>query len=273
VTARRRGQGVTAEAESRGWQTASVTSTIETVGVLLAAGAVAGAVGTAGGITSLVSYPALLAVGVPPLAANVANLVAGVACWPGSALASRRELVGAKAWLTTRGLPVTVAGGSLGSGLLLATGADVFTRVVPFLVIVGSLALLAQPALTLQSQRHRASWPTLLLLGVVSLYGGYFGAGSGVMILAAVLVLVDASLPRANAVKNMLVGAGAVASSAVFVLAGPVDWAAVGPLAVGLLAGSTAGPVVARRVPARIVRWVAAALGFVLAAELWLNPR
>jgi uncharacterized membrane protein YfcA len=248
-------------------------STIGTTGVLLAAGVVAGAVGTAGGITSLVSYPALLAVGVPPLSANVANLIAGVACWPGSALTSRRELVGTRAWLTTRGLPVTVAGAVLGAILLLATGPGVFTVVVPFLVLTGSAALLAQPALTTPERHHGGStWRTLAVLGVVSMYGGYFGAGSGVMVLATVLILVDASLPRANAVKNMLVGATAVACTVVFVAAGPVDWRVVAPLAGGLLAGSTVGPTVARRAPPHVIRWVAAGLGVVLAVELWMHP-
>jgi uncharacterized protein len=271
---------LTADCEATG-RLRAVTSTIGTVAVLLVAGTLAGAVGAAGGITSLISYPALLAVGVPPLTANVANLVAGVACWPGSALTSRRELAGTRPWLTTRGLPVTVVGAILGAGLLLVTGPGVFTVVVPFLVVAGSLALLAQPALTARQREnaasterggHRATGLTLALLGLVSVYGGYFGAGSGVMVLATVLVLVDASLPRANAMKNTLVGATAVASALVFVVAGSIDWTIVAPLAIGLLAGSTVGPVVARRVPAWVIRWGAAGLGFVLAAELWLHP-
>lgn len=118
-------------------------------------------------------------------------------------------------------------------------------------------------------QRRDGQLLTLLLLGLLSVYSGYFGAGSGVMILALVLVLVDARLPQANAVKNMVLGA---ASAAVFIVAGPIDWAAVAPLAVGLFAGSTTGPLIARRVSARTVRWAVAALGFTLAVELWLNP-
>jgi uncharacterized membrane protein YfcA len=248
--------------------------TIDAAALLLGAGALAGVVGTAGGITSLLSYPALLAVGVPPLGANVANLVALVACWPGSALTSRRELAGTRAWLTTRGLPITAVGGALGAGLLLVTSPDAFARVVPFLVASGAVALLAQPALTNLQREHGGSKALVFTaFGLVSIYAGYFGAGSGVMILAAVLVLLDAQLPRANAVKNMLVGAGSVASAVVLVLAVPVDWAVVWPLASGLLVGSTAGPVVTRHLPAHIVRWVAAALGFILAIELWLHPR
>jgi uncharacterized membrane protein YfcA len=83
------------------------------------------------------------------------------------------------------------------------------------------------------------------------------------------LVLVDDRLPEANAIKNMLVGVTGVASAGVFVVAGPVDWTAVAPLGVGLFAGSVVGPVITRRVPPAVVRWVVAALGFALAVELW----
>ena len=240
---------------------------------LVAAGVLAGAVGAAGGVTSLVSYPALLAVGVPPLPANVANLVAGVACWPGSALTSRRELAGAQGSLR-RGMPVAAAGAAVGAVLLLNTPPGTFTRIVPFLVAIGSLALLVQPWLSTLIARNgdqagAAVWP---LIGLVSVYGGYFGAASGIMLLAAVLVLHERRLPEANAIKNMLVGAGTVVAAAIFVLVGPVDWSAVVPLALGLFAGSAAGPIIARRVPPSVVRWVVGLLGLTLAIALWLRP-
>src|SRR5689334_14365051 len=115
--------------------------------VLLLAGVVAGVVGSAGGITSLVSYPALLAVGVPALPANVTNMVAGAACWPGSALTSRREMVGAGPGLR-RELPVAALGAAVGAVLLLVTPPGTFALVVPYLVAAGAVALLAQPLLT-----------------------------------------------------------------------------------------------------------------------------
>ncbi len=250
---------------------------------LAAAGVVAGVIGTAGGITSLVSYPALLAAGVPPVAANVANLVAVVACWPSSALASRRELTGTSRVLRAA-LPVAAGGGVAGSVLLLVTPPGVFVHVVPWLVLAGAAALLAQPMITARRgvsgvraseppSPGRATAPALLgWVAALSVYGGYFGAGSGIMLLAALLVLHDPRLPEANAVKNMLVGAAAVASAAVFVAAGPVWWSAAAPLAAGLLVGSLAGPAVARHVPAAVVRWTAATLGVVLAVELWTHP-
>jgi uncharacterized protein len=241
---------------------------------LLGAGIIAGLVGTAGGITSLVSYPALLAVGIPALAANVANLVAAAACWPGAALASQPELTGEGSWLR-RSSPVAALGGALGSALLLFTPAGIFTRVVPFLVLAGSLALLVQPPLSARRQRRPEPHARLGLpigLIVLSVYGGYFGAGSGVMILALLLFTTDSELAKANALKNMLVGAGVVMSVITFAAFGSVDWTAVAPLSVGMFVGSMLGPRVIRRMPAAVMRWLIALLGISLAIQLWLNP-
>jgi uncharacterized membrane protein YfcA len=246
-------------------------SVLAEAGVLAGAGVVAGAVGSAGGITSLVSFSALLAVGVPTRVADVANLVAVVACWPGSALTSRRELAGTGGSLAW-GLPVAAGGAAAGAVLLLATPAGVFSRVVPFLVLLGAAALLAQPWLTArfprQGHHEVLAWP---LVGLVAIYLGYFGAGSGVLVLAVMLVLIDDRLPEANAVKNMLVGAGSAASAVVFISAGPIDWSVIWPLALGLFGGGALGPLVARRLPASIVRWSVAALACALAIELWLR--
>jgi uncharacterized membrane protein YfcA len=251
---------------------ASTDTIVESV-VLLGAGTLAGLVGSAGGITSFVSYPALLAVGVPALAANVSNIVAVVACWPGSALASRMELRGRGPWLA-RWLPVAALGGAAGAALLLWTPKGVFTKVVPFLVLAGALTLLAQPWLARRCKQRQADADGPLLptgLVAVSLYNGYFGAGSGVMALALVLLTVDDDLPRANALKNMLIGAATVVSAAGLVAFGPVDWKAAIPLAIGMFVGSTLGPSVARRVLSEVLRWGVAVLGIGLAGELFIR--
>ena len=234
---------------------------------LVGAGVVAGIVGTGGGITSLVSYPALLSVGLPPLAADVANLVALVACWPGSALSSRRELTGSGRWLA-RGLPLAALGAAGGALLLLTTPSGLFERLVPVLLAAGSLALLCQPVLTRRLHARRGHVLALPVVATVSVYSGYFGAGAGVLLLATLLVLVDQRLPEANAVKNMLNGAATVAAAAVLVCAGPVVWAAVVPLAAGLFVGATLGPIVVRHLPATVVRVAVAALGLGLAVRL-----
>lgn len=240
------------------------------VAVLLVAGVVAGVVGTAGGITSLVSYPALLAAGVPARAADVVNVVALVVCWPGAALASRPELEGRAQWLG-RWSWVPALGGMTGAVLLILTPASAFERVVPFLVAGASLVLLVQPKLSARAG-HRTNGNRPLLFGgllSVSTYNGYFGAGAGVMTLALMLLTVDDHLARANALKNMLVGAATLASAAVLALWGSVEWTAAAPLAVGLFAGSMLGPRVARRLPAGLLRWLVALVGAGLAVWLW----
>lgn len=247
--------------------------TVEASSFLLAAGVVAGIVGSGGGVTSLVSYPALLAVGVAPLPASIANLVAGVVTGPGSALTSRRELSEAREILV-RLMPAATLGTVAGAALLLVTPPQVFSRLVPFLVVAGSLVLVLQPTLLKLSARPGGhGWlPQTMLVGVVSVYGGYFGAGSGVMLLAVILVLVEPRLPITNAIKNVLVGITSIVAAVVFVANGPVSWGAVLPLAGGLLVGSLLGPVVVRRLPANLVRWFAAVCGFALAVYLWARP-
>lgn len=233
-----------------------------------------GLVGSAGGITSLISYPALLAVGVPALPAAVANRVAFVACLPGVTLASRPELRGRGRWLI-RWATLTAVGGACGAALLELTPPGVFGRVVPFLVAGASLALLAAPRLEAwRTRRPDRSWRPLLRAALVllSLYDGYFGAGSGVMTLALLLVLVEPDLPTANALKNVLLDLGSTVAAVVYVIAGPVDWAAAVPLGIGMAIGSAIGPLVARRLPQRLLRILVVLLGFALAVQLWINP-
>ena len=243
-------------------------SAVTALPMLFGAGLLAGVVGTAGGITSLISYPALLWAGLPALSAAMANNIALVACWPGSAIASRPELSGRGPWLRRWGL-AAAAGGAAGAILLLSTPAGTFGRIVPFLVALGSVALLLQPRL--RSLAGSAGGRRVLLGGVVALsvYNTYFGAGSGVLPLALMLLAADPHLARANALKNMLLGPSSITSAVLFVILSPVDWAAVGPLAAGLFAGATIGPRVARRMPATVLRWLVASVGLALAAWLW----
>jgi uncharacterized membrane protein YfcA len=242
--------------------------------LLLGAGALAGIVGSAGGTASLISYPALLAVGIPALPANVTNAVAFVASWPGSALGSRPELRGQGRWLR-RWAPLAAAGGAAGAALLLLTPAPVFSRVVPFLVAFAAFVLLLQPRVSAWQEKHLSKSSGLLLpcgLFAVSVYDGYWGAGAGVMTLALLLLTVDQHLARSNARKNMLLGAADVASAIGFVLFGPVHWAAAVPLALGLLVGSTLGPSLTRRVTGNMLRILVAFAGLGLAIRLWVAP-
>ena len=247
---------------------------------LAAAGVLAGLVGSSGGITSLISYPVLLAVGLSPLSANVTNNVALVACLPGSALSSGPELRGRGQWLR-RWIPFSVAGGAAGSALLLLTPAHAFERIVPILIAGGSLALRFEPRMTAwRARRHaerggargrsRLALPAGLV--VLSLYNGYFGAGAGVMTLTLILVLVEPALPVANALKNILIGAASTITAIIFMALGSVDWVAAPSLALGLLIGSNLGPRVVRRIPAGPLRIAIALLGCGLAVKLAISP-
>ena len=242
--------------------------------MLLGAGILAGVVGSAGGTASLISYPALLAVGIPALPANVTNAVAVIACLPGSALGSRPELRGQGRRLL-RMVPLAVAGGVAGAVLLLVTPAAAFARVVPFLMTLAAVALLIQPWISHGEERHPGRGGRLVAcIGLLAtwIYDGYWGAGAGVMTLAVLMLTIETQLARANAVKNVLLGAADIACSVVFVLYGPVRWAAVAPLALGFLAGSRVGPALARRIPQNLLRIVVALAGLGFAVHLWLSP-
>ena len=219
--------------------------------LLVAAGALAGVLGTAGGIASLISYPALLIVGVAPLPANVTNSIAVLTCEPAAVLRSRPELRGGGALLRRLALPC-VLGGSGGAVLLLATPPGVFDWIVPFLVAVASMLMLSAPRVGRWHRRRArpAGEPVVVAaVAAVAVYSGYFGAGAGIMVLVILLVLVEEHLARANAIKNLVLLLSDAVPAIIFALDGPVVWSAVWPLALGSLAGGALGPAIAR--PAR----------------------
>jgi uncharacterized protein len=250
-----------------------VTFTFLHFAFLAGAGLVAGVIGSAGGITSLISYPALLAVGIAPLSANVTNSIALVGSGLGATLQSGLELRDHRGTLRKWALPAII-GAILGAVLLLVTPSEVFAWIVPFLVASAAVLLLAQPRI---SRWHGArvsptsDAPILAAILAVSIYDGYFGAGSGVLMLAVVLILLDQDLVRANALKNALLVIADVLPAVIFAVAGPVVWAAVLPLGIGAIIGGLIGPVVARNAPIAILRIVIACCGFVLAGWLLIQ--
>lgn len=237
--------------------------------LLLAAGFAAGLVGSVAGLASLLSYPALLAVGLTPVAANVTNTVSMVFSGIGSALGARVELRGQARRLRRLGA-AAVGGGAVGAGLLLVTPAAAFEAVVPVLIASASVLVLIAPApdeLAAHPPAGAGPWLTLGIFGV-GIYGGYFGAAAGVMMLALLLLATGETTVRAIAAKNALLGLANGVAALGFVLLGPVDWAAVLPLAAGFLAGGRVAPAVARRAPVRPLRLLIAVTGLGLAAYL-----
>ena len=239
---------------------------------LLLAGFGAGLTGSIAGLASLISYPALLAVGLPPVSANVSNTVALVFNSVGSVWGSRPELRGQRA--RARHLaPVAVAGGITGGVILLATPSSAFALVVPWLIGLASLAILLQRTRPLRAPTEVYQPTRRLTVGVffVAIYGGYFGAAAGVLLLALLLVTTAESLARSNAMKNLLLGSANAVAALAFVAFGPVRWSAVIPLAAGCLVGGRLGPIIVRRVPAAPLRALIACAGLGLAVHLGLD--
>jgi uncharacterized membrane protein YfcA len=241
--------------------------------LLILAGIGAGLIGSIAGLASLVSYPALLAVGLGAVSANVTNTVALIFSGIGSTAGSRPELVGQGARLRRLGITAAV-GGLIGGGLLLVTPAAAFERVVPWLIAAASVAILIRQQGGLLPEHHaHGSDSRTLQLGVllVAVYGGYFGAAAGVLMVALLLALTRESLPRSNAVKNVILAIANTVAAIAFAVLGPVHWAAVVPLGLGFLAGGRLGPAVVRRAPAGVLRTLIGIAGLGLAARLGIS--
>jgi uncharacterized membrane protein YfcA len=238
--------------------------------LLVGVGVLAGLLASIGGLASLVSYPALLLAGLPPIAANVTNTVALVGTTVGAAAGSRPELVG-QARFVRRLCVVSVLGGVCGAALLLTTPPGVFEAVVPWLIAGASLALLLGPWLRRFSAERRADRVGIaMLVGVflVGVYSGYFGAAAGVIMLALLSAMSSESLARVNAAKNLICGASNAVAAVVFAVIGPVHWVAAAALAAGSLAGGWMGPWAVRRLPASPLRTAIALAGLGLAVKL-----
>jgi uncharacterized membrane protein YfcA len=242
---------------------------------LLAAAFCAGAINAVAGGGSLVSFPALILAGYPAKTANVTNTVA---LWPGylgGSLAYRPELRRQKERVIRLLVP-TVLGSLLGSAILLATSEDAFEAIVPFLIIFACGLMLFQESLAAIASEHRlrmtdgagVPWPLYVTTFLAAVYGAYFGAGLGILILAFLIIMIPDDIQHSNALKGMLsllINAVAVVDFAMF---GPVEWAPAAVMAGGAIAGGYLGVGLARRLGAVWLRRVVIAYGLTVAAIL-----
>ncbi|HEY6786429.1 MAG TPA: sulfite exporter TauE/SafE family protein [Trebonia sp.] len=237
--------------------------------LLLATGVLGGIAATVASVASVVSYPVLLAIGLPPLAANVTNTMSLVCTSAGSVAGSRPELSGQR-HRAFRLAIITALGGGAGACALLLAPASAFAIVVPVLIAGASALLLIQPRLRRLSPRPGSQWSRRQLAGVfaAAMYIGYFGAAGGVVLLAILSMMFTDSLIRINALKNVISGAANAVAALAFALFAPVDWAVVPFLAVGFLIGGMTGPRLARRLPVQALRALVALAGFVMAVKL-----
>jgi uncharacterized membrane protein YfcA len=240
---------------------------------LAGAGLVAGIVNALAGGGSLISFPALLALGIPSVTATVTNTVA---LWPGylgSVLGYRKELTGQRRRAVSLGA-TSAMGAVLGSLLLLVTPEGVFDSLVPVLVGLASVALLLQPQLKRMAARNadaegrgssRLVYPGVFLGGV---YGAYFTGGMGVLLLGILGVFVHDHLQRVNAVRSVLSLTISTVAMVAFALFGPVSWNAVAVMAVASLAGGLLGTRVARMLSPAVLRGVIVAFGLTVSTIL-----
>jgi hypothetical protein len=233
--------------------------------LLVAAGVAAGIVNGFAGGGSLITFPALIATGLPPVSANVTNSLSVVPGYAASAYGTRTdlaELVGGQRRRVWSLIPTAVAGSIVGCGLLLLLPARAFDIVVPFLVLGAAAVLAFQDRLrSVVGNPHElpARRRTLAVHGTVgaaAVYGGYFGAAMGVMLVAALGLVIANTLARINALKNVISTTVGLTTVVVFSLFGPVDWLSVAIVAPATIAGGYSGARLARRLPNAVLRWL-----------------
>jgi len=227
-----------------------------------------GAVNAVAGGGTLITFPTLTAVGVPAVSANVTNTVALSPGYLGGTYAQRSDLAGQRTRLRLL-VPVSVLGGLTGGVLLLATGEELFRDLVPFLILGASVLLLLQDRIRALVARRlgeregdaRDAWVAVPAFAA-SVYGGYFGAGLGIVLLAVLGLVLEDALTRINALKQALSFCVNVTAAVFFLFSGKVAWSAALVMAVGALVGGSLGGRLAGRVRAELLRRIVVAIGF-----------
>jgi len=242
---------------------------------IFAAGGAAGTINTIVGSGTLITFPVLIAFGYPPVTANVSNTIGLVPGSVSGAVGYRAELAGQVRRAAILGIP-SLIGGITGAVLLLTLPASAFNSIVPGFIAASLVLVVLQPWLTRRLAGHhahplnaRGALP--LSLFVVGVYGGYFGAAQGILILALLGLTLPDPLQRINAIKNVLAGlTNAIAGVVFLVAASLVTWAVAGLLAVGSTLGGQLGARVGRRLPAPALRGMIVAVGIAAILKLVL---
>lgn len=245
--------------------------------VIVAAGIAAGIINVVAGAGTLITFPTLLALGIPPVTANVSNTVGLVPASISGAYGYRRELRGqwhGVLWMAS----LSGLGGLAGGAALLLLPAENFSIIVPFLLIIAAALAAIQPRVAAFVRRRSpaeaagATRPLTfgLILGVLAtgVYGGYFGAAQGVVLLALLGILWSTEMNRANGAKNVLAGVANVISAVLFIAMGTVDWPVAILVGIGSAIGGWIGSRVGRRLPARVLRGVLVAVALIAAVVL-----
>ena len=240
------------------------------------AAAAAGAVNAIAGGGTLITFPTLNALGIPTVAASITNTVALTPGYLGATWAQRQDLKGQerRLWFL---VPASIVGGILGGLLLLKTGEKVFQSLVPFLILIASLLLAVQdPVRNWVKKRqgeHAAASETwaMLPVGLASVYGGYFGAGLSVIVLAVLGLTLNDNLTRLNALKQAVAFSVNVAAAIFFLFSHQVVWSAAAVMAVGALLGGVIGGKLAGRIQPVTLRRIVVTIGIIVSILYFIN--
>ena len=242
----------------------------ETIGLMLAAAA-AGAINAVAGGGTIITFPALLFFGTSSKIANATSTMALVIGTSGSIYSYRGHWPVIKPWLS-RFVPVSIVGGVIGAALLNMTSEKVFDKLVPFLIFFATVLFLSQGMLRrvinleAESGHPHAILGAILFQFAVALYGGYFGAGIGILMLASLGFIGMDSIHEMNALKNLLGSLINLVAALWFLFAGLVNWQKAGVMTIGALAGYFLGAHYSQRISQQRVRQIITAIGFVLSA-------
>jgi len=238
----------------------------------------AGLVNALAGGGTLITFPVLIALGVPPVAANVTSTVALCPGYLGGAVAQRNDLKGQEQRLLLL-IPAAVIGGLLGAALLLFSNAEIFRVLVPFLILFGCALLVLQDrvrdwirhSFDGKDQGKCDRKPGIVLVTLASVYGGYFGPGLSVIVLAVLGITWDDSLTRLNALKQCIAFAANTAAAVFFIFSGPVLWNFAMVMAAGALTGGAIGGKIVGRIDQSQLRWVVVGIGTIVGIVLLLS--
>ncbi len=229
---------------------------------VLLAGLAAGTINAVVGSGTLITFPTLLAFGVPPVTANVSNTIGLVPGSVSGAVGYRKELAGQRSRVV-RLATASLVGGAVGAVLLLALPSEAFSAIVPALILLGLVLVVFQPRISAWvAKRHESLgglpehgaiwvWPAVLLCGV---YGGYFGAAQGVLLMAVLGIGIDDALQRLNGVKNVLAAVANGISGLIYAIVADVDWRIVALIGIGAVIGGQLGASWGRKLPATGLR-------------------
>jgi uncharacterized membrane protein YfcA len=239
---------------------------------VLAAGFTAGGINAIVGSGSLVTFPVLLAVGFAPVTANVSNSIGLVFGNVSAVWGYRRELVGQRERMALGGTG-TALGAIAGGVLLLTLPEGVFEDVVPALILLACALMVTRPKPKLShgSLSHHRKVALVATGFAVGIYGGYFGAAQGVILLAALRFLIPDGLQRLNGLKNVMVGVANGVAAVLFVIFAHVAWDAAALVAVGSIAGAQLGARYGRRIPDQTLRWTVVTVGVAVAIVLFVK--